>query len=90
MQLDGYNEELKLAYEFQGPQHYHKNSMFHKRGEIDLEEQKQRDQKKRDKCKRKGIDLIEIPYTCDLFPYIKSELLKKGYLKNTDINEHDN
>ena len=80
MQLDGYNEELKLAYEFQGPQHFSENSMFHKRGKIDLNGQQMRDQKKRDECKREGIDLIEIPYTCDLLPYIKSELQKKGYL----------
>ena len=34
MQLNGYNEELKLAYEFQGPQHFSENTMFHKRGKI--------------------------------------------------------
>ena len=54
--------------------------MFHKRGEIDLDSQREHDQKKRDICKERGIDLICIPFDCDLFPYIKSKLQERGYL----------
>ena len=79
LRLDGYNEELKLAWEYNGVQHFYRNSLYHK-NQGDLDSQRARDQKKRNICKEQGIDLIEISYSCDLFPYIKSELQKKGYL----------
>jgi len=79
MQLDRYNEELKLAFKFQGVQHYHRNSLYHK-NQDDLESQRKRDQKKQDICAREDIDLICIPFDCDLFPYIKSKLQERGYL----------
>ncbi len=42
MQLDEYNEELQLGFEFHDRQHYNLNSIFHRRGRIDLDEQKMR------------------------------------------------
>lgn len=62
LELDGYNEDLKLAIEYNGEQHYKKSSLFHKNGMIDLEKQQERDTKKRELCKKNGIYLITVPY----------------------------
>jgi hypothetical protein len=82
MQLDGYNKKLKLAFEYQGIQHYKLNGIrFNKK---DLDYQQQCDQIKRDTCKLKDITLIEVPYT------IKYEDMEKfiidKYYKLTGIN----
>lgn len=74
--LDGYNESLKLAFEFNGIQHYKYVWFFH-RSKQGFEDQKCRDRTKMDLCRQLGIRLIVIPYshTNQMAAFIKSELL---------------
>lgn len=78
LELDGYNQEFKLAFEFQGQQHYQKN-IFNPT-DKDLEYQQWKDNLKKELCLKNGIILIEIPYTefenNNLKFFIKNNLLK--------------
>jgi hypothetical protein len=76
LELDGYNDELKLAFEYQGVQHRKYTPMFHK-SYRDFVKQQERDQFKKEKCHELGIRLIEIPDTIlfdDLETYIRQQV----------------
>ena len=62
LELDMYNEEMKLAFEYQGIQHSKYTPYFHKKYEDFLYQQK-KDEWKRNKCREMGILLNEIPHT---------------------------
>lgn len=62
LELDGYNEELKIAFEYNGIQHYHFPSYFTK-NEEDFKKQLRRDKFKLERCNELGIYLIIIPYS---------------------------
>jgi len=59
LELDGYNSEKKIAFEYQGYQHYTSNSHFHK-SDVRFQSQNKRDNRKKELCIKKGITLIEI------------------------------
>lgn len=61
MHLDGYNDELKIAFEYQGKQHYIRIPHFHPSKE-DFIAQKERDEYKRKMCIENGIKLISVGY----------------------------
>ncbi len=62
LELDGYCEELNLAWEYQGEQHYRYVPHFHRNGDEDLHEQQARDHKKIEICLNQRLPLILIPY----------------------------
>lgn len=76
LELDGYNEELKLAFEASGIQHFHHVTFFHKTKE-EFELLQQRDAEKARICKERKVNLIIVPYTVheqDLEVYIRQQL----------------
>ena len=74
MEIDGYNQELKIGFEYSGQQHYEFVKYFHKTLER-FQQRIEDDKMKYEICKREGVFLIEIPYT---IPFSK--------LKNYIIN----
>lgn len=82
LEIDIYNDSLKLACEYNGPQHYRYFPAWHKT-KNDFYSQVKRDDWKRKKMKEHGITLIEVPHWIKsnrLEEFIKNELRKKGKL----------
>ena len=80
LELDMYNEELKIAVEYNGKQHYEYTPIFHK-SEQDFINLIERDEFKKDICDKENITLIIVPYTIkekDIEKYIESKLIKSG------------
>jgi len=61
LQLDGYNADLKTAFEYQGEQHFKHIEFFHKTVE-EYEDQLANDKKKVQLCKDKGVKLYITPF----------------------------
>jgi hypothetical protein len=81
LEIDVYNDDLKLGIEYSGRQHYEYVPHFHKDINAFLE-QKYRDEVKEKKCKENGINLIIVPYTVkhkDIEHFIYKEAKSLGY-----------
>lgn len=80
MELDGYNENLALAMEYQGVQHY-KPVLKFKSDSNRVAEIQERDRLKESICTARGITLLKIPYTIahgHLEEFIRKELRQCG------------
>ena len=86
--LDGCNMVLKIAFEWQGIQHYRYEPFFHKGDINNFFKQKEEDEFKRKRCKENNVILLEIGFIgeeklrrlkfSEIEDYIRQELLKKG------------
>lgn len=85
LELDLYNDELKLAFEYNGEQHYHYSRRFHGTREK-FEDQVYRDHFKRAACDEAGVSLIEIPYTV---PYDQLEAYIVAKTNGVDLNGYE-
>lgn len=82
LELDMYNDELKLAIEYNGAQHYVFNNMMHQGSKDRFQNQQYRDYMKKTMCKENGIDLIIVPYTIkhqQIANYLFEQLKGRGY-----------
>ncbi|HET8964099.1 MAG TPA: hypothetical protein VFM99_09390 [Chitinophagales bacterium] len=76
MELDGYNKELKLAFEHQGTQHYSEKSNHR----FVKENLAQNDKEKFEICNSRGVSIVYIPEVFtdtklnDLIPFILQQL----------------
>ena len=81
MEIDGYNDDLKLGFEYQGVQHYKVTPYFHKDIQ-DFNKQVYRDNLKQQLLEKNGIKVVYVPYSIemdDIEDFIKKELKKYNY-----------
>jgi hypothetical protein len=82
LEIDCFNEDLKLGVEYNGVQHYKYVPFFHKNKEHFLN-QKYRDEMKKNMCKNNEITLIEVPYYIsieNIEDFIRKECIYNGYI----------
>jgi hypothetical protein len=92
LELDCYNEELKIAAEYNGIQHYVFPNNLHKNYEEFIS-QVRRDQYKVKRCDQMGVYLITIPYTVPknqiknyIIHYLPENIQSRCTKKTTNIS----
>ncbi|GAG93928.1 unnamed protein product, partial [marine sediment metagenome] len=76
LELDGYNEELGMSFEYNGDYHYTYPHDFHTNSDQ-FKRRVQLDKFKEEACKKSGVFLITIPYNveyADLEKYIRQKI----------------
>lgn len=83
LELDGYNEDLRLAFEYNGEQHYIYPNKFH-RSTREFLDYKRRDLIKRLLCDDHGVYLLVVPYTV---PVVSLRSYIQEYLPETQLRQ---
>lgn len=81
LEIDCFNESLRLGCEYNGKQHYEYTKAFHKNYEA-FRNQQYRDDMKYRACEDAGIKLIIVPYSIQhdqIENYIRDKLQSLGY-----------
>lgn len=73
LEIDIYNDELKLGIEYNGIQHYKFTKIFHK-SEEDFQNRLEDDKLKVKLCEENNVKLIVVPYNCDIKQFIINKL----------------
>ncbi len=91
MELDGYNEDLKLAFEHNGEQHYSTDNPFIT-SERELKKRRDDDIWKRQLCSQNNVVLIEIPQLVTRTPIhdIKKIIMQACCLNNISLTDRFN
>jgi len=87
LELDGYNEELKIAFEYNGAQHYRKIDYW--QTDETFKDQQNRDILTQKLCKENNIKLVIIPYTVkyeDLYTFIINYFPEYNFEKTIDYD----
>jgi len=87
MELDGYNKNLAIAFEYHGKQHFHHVDFFHGIGIEKLNKRISDDLIKRILCKEKGVKLIEIPFNIQI-PKLYDYIINRCKKINIQIPRH--
>ena len=93
MELDGYCENLNIAFEHQGIQHYKESEFFYKNSQQ-FKQRQIDDKLKKSLCEENGVHLIEVPelfsllMVGDLVEYLVGEFKSRGIVlpDGLDIN----
>ena len=85
LELDGYSETLKAAFEYNGKQHYEPVKHFDRRGDDSFAKRIKHDRIKRLRCGELGIRLIVVPYNVpipEIAAFLRKECERLGLLQN--------